>query len=45
MIADIILDMLASACVAPPIRWLWSRYWPTLRDRLVDMFDGTADES
>jgi len=43
MISDAILDLLVSALVAPPARWLWARYWPTLRDRLLDMFDGTDD--
>lgn len=40
MLADALLDMLASACVAPPLRWLWARYWPAARAYLRDLFDG-----
>ena len=45
MIADALLDMLVSALVAPPLRWAWARYWPQLRDRLIDTFDGVDEFS
>lgn len=40
MIIDALTDMLVSACVAPPLRWAWSRYWPRVREYLLDTFDG-----
>ena len=39
MIVDVLYDMLLSACVAPPLRWLWSRYSVRVQTWLRDVID------